>query len=52
MRAVLLNVAHALSRDVDEDCLAELRNEDAALLEVCLAADLAGWVELGSTRPV
>lgn len=52
VRAVLLYVAHTLGRDVDEDCLAEFRNEDAALLEVRLAAHLSGWVELGSTRTV
>lgn len=50
--AVLLDVAHSLGRDGHEDGLAELRYENAALLEVCLAANLARWVELRSTRAV
>ncbi len=49
---VLLDVAEAVYRDVDEDGLIKLGDEDTALLEVCLAADLAGWVELGSTGTV
>ncbi len=52
VRAVLLDVAHTLNADVDEYGLAELRNEDVPLLEVCLAADLTGWVELGRTGTV
>lgn len=52
MCAVLLDVAHALGADVDEDHFAEFRNEDAALLKVCLATYLAGWVELGSAGTV
>ena len=49
---VLLDGAEALSRDVHEEGLAELRDEDVALLEVSLAAYLSGRVELSSTRPV
>ena len=49
---VLLDVAHALGADVDEEHFAELRHEDAALLEVCLTAYLSGWVELGCTGTV
>ncbi len=52
MSAVLLNVAHAVYGDVDEDRLTELGYEDAALLEVCLTAHLSRGVELRSTRPV
>lgn len=50
--AVLLNVAHALCRDGHKDSLSELCYENTALVEVCLAAHLAGWVELRSTRTV
>ncbi len=50
--AVLLDVAHSLGRDGHEDGLAEFCYENAALLEVCLAANLARWVELRSTRTV
>ncbi len=49
---VLLDVAHSLGRDGHKDGLAELRYENAALLEVCLATYLARWVELRSTRTV
>lgn len=52
MCAVLLDVAKTLCGDVDENGGAELRNKNAALLEVCLAAHLAGWVELGSASAV
>ncbi len=52
MSAVLLDVAKTLGGDVDEDGGTELGDEDAALLEVCLAAHLAGRVELRSTRTV
>ena len=52
MSAVFLDVAETLCGDVDEDGSAELGNEDATLLEVCLAAHLSCWVELRSTRPV
>lgn len=51
-RSVLLDVAEAVYRDVDENGLIELRDENPALLEVCLAAYLSGWVELGSTGTV
>jgi hypothetical protein len=50
--AVLLDVAHSLGRDGHEDGLAELRYENAALVEVCLTTNLSGWVELSSTRTV
>lgn len=49
---VLLDGAHAGGGDVDEDHLAELRDKNAALGEVRASADLASWVELGSTRAV
>ena len=49
---VLLDVAHTLSGDGHEDGLTELRYENAALLEVSLTANLAGRVELRSTRTV
>ncbi len=52
MGAVLLDVAETLCGDIDEYGLAGLRYEDVPLLEVCLAADLAGWVELGSAGTV
>ena len=52
VRAVLLDVAHTLSRNGDKNGLAKLRYENAALLEVCLAANLARRVELRSTRTV
>lgn len=50
--AVLLNVAHALGADIDEDILAELRDEDTTLLEVRLAADLARRIKLRRTGTV
>ncbi len=50
--AVLLDVAQTLSGDGHEYCLAELRYENAALLEVSLTANLTGRVELSSTRTV
>lgn len=52
MCPVLLDVAHTLSGDGDQYRLAQLRNKNAALLEVCLAAYFSGWVELGSTGTV
>lgn len=52
VRAVLLDVAETFRRDVDQDCLVEFRDENAALLKVRLAADLSGRVELGSTGTV
>lgn len=52
MSAVLLDVAHAVSRNVDKNGLAELRDVDTTLLKVRLTTDLSGWVELGSTRTV
>ena len=51
-RPVLLDVAEAVYRDVDENRLIELRDENPALLEVCLTADLPRRVELGSTGTV
>ncbi len=50
--AVLLDVLEALGGDVDKDGRAEFCDEDATLLEVCLTANLASRVELGSTRAV
>lgn len=50
--AILLDSLEALHRDVDNDGLFELRHIDAALLEVRLATDLAGRVELGRTDAV
>ncbi len=52
VRAVLLNVAHAVSADVDEEEFSQLRHKDATLGEICLATHLSGGVELSSTRPV
>ena len=51
-RSVFLDVAETLYRYVYQNRLASFRNENTALLEVCLSADLSGWVELRSTRPV
>jgi len=50
--AVLLDVAEASGRDIDEYGLAKLRNENVSLLKVCLAADLADRIKLGSTSTV
>ena len=50
--AILLDVAHALRADVDEDALSELHDEDAALLEVRLATHLSCRIELRSTGTV
>lgn len=52
MCAVLLDVTHALGGDGNKHSLSELRNENAALVEVCLTANLSRWVELSSTRTV
>lgn len=52
MCAVLLDVAHALGGDGHEYGLAELRYENATLVEVCLTANLSRWIELSSTRAV
>ena len=46
MRAVLLDGAEALHRDVYRDGLVQLGDKDTALLEVGLAADLASGVKL------
>lgn len=51
-RAVLLYVAEAVDGDVYQNRLIEFRDENAALLEVCLAADLPSRVELGSAGTV
>ena len=50
--AILLDVAHALGADIHEDILAELGDEDAALLEVRLAAYLSSRVKLRRTGTV
>lgn len=50
--AVLFHVAKTRDGDINQDGLAELGDEDAALLEVCLAADLAGRIELRRARAV
>ena len=52
MCTILLDVAHTLGGDGNEYGFSKLRNKNAALLEVCLAANLSGWVELRSTGTV
>jgi len=50
--AILLNGAKAASRNRDRDGLFELRNVDALLLEVRIAANISARVELSSTSAV
>lgn len=50
--AVLLESSKTAGGDVDKNGLIKLWDEDAALLEVSLAAYLSGRVELGSTGTV
>lgn len=52
LSTVLLDVAKAFSRYNDLNRLSGFRNEDAALLQICLAAYFAGWVELRSAGTV
>ncbi len=52
MRAVLLDVAETVRRNVDQEGLAEFSHENTSFLEVRLAADLARRVELSSTGTV
>ena len=49
---MLLDSFEALHRDVDDNGLAEFRDVDAALLEIGLAADLAGRVKLRRTGAI
>lgn len=50
--AVFLDRFQSLYGHVNDDGLTDLRNEDAAALEIGLAAHLARRIELGSTGTV
>ncbi len=52
VRSVLLHVAHTLSGNINEDRGPELSDVNTTLLEVRLATDLSGRIELSSTRTV
>ena len=52
IRTALFHGLEALGRYGDGDFLAELRNEKCLLLEIYLAAALAGRVEFGSAGAV
>lgn len=45
-------MAESFDGNVYEYGLVKFRDENTSLVEVCLAANLPGWVELSSTRPV